>query len=81
MFSSATTLFQLLRSALGRQSAETLSTDIDWQKLIDLSYDQGVAAIAVDGLQKKVRGESFGSTPSTSSGTSSPTENEGLLHF
>ena len=86
MTHSAEILFRLLRTALG-QSAGTreglslgsVSGEV-WKKVIDLSFDQGVAAIAVDGLQKRleVRGEGFGSTPSTSSGTSSPTENEEL---
>ena len=48
--SSVNTLFQLLRSALGSQSAEGLPSDIDWKEVIDLSFEQGVAAIAVDGL-------------------------------
>ena len=48
--SSVNTLFQLLRSALGNQSAEGLPADIDWKEVIDLSFEQGVAAIAVDGL-------------------------------
>lgn len=26
----------------------------DWKSLIDLSFDQGVAAIAVDGLQRSL---------------------------
>ena len=46
------TLFHLLRSALGTQSAEGLPADVEWKKVIDLSFDQGVAAIAVDGLSK-----------------------------
>ena len=50
--SSANTLFRLLRSALGTQSAEGLPADVDWQKVIDMSFNQGVAAIAVDGLSK-----------------------------
>lgn len=49
--SSANTLFQLLRSALGTQSAEWLPADVDWQEVIDLAFEQGVASIAVDGLQ------------------------------
>lgn len=48
--SSVNTLFQLLRSALGNQSVEGLPADIDWKEVIDLSFEQGVAAIAVDGL-------------------------------
>ena len=65
--SSSETLLMLLRAALGNEAVGALPSDIDWQEVIDLSFDQGVAAIAVDGLQK-----SFGST-------GSPTENEGLL--
>ena len=52
--SSANTLFQLLRLALGNKVECNLPSDIDWQKVIDLSFDQGVAAIAVDGLQKSL---------------------------
>lgn len=50
--SSVNILFQLLRSALGSQSVEGLPADIDWQEVVDLSFEQGVAAIAVDGLQE-----------------------------
>lgn len=52
--SSTNTLFHLLRSALGAQSAEGLPADVDWQKVIDMSFNQGVAAIAVDGLQRSL---------------------------
>ena len=49
--SSANILFQLLRAALGNEVAVgELPSDIDWQEVIDLSFEQGVAAIAVDGL-------------------------------
>ena len=48
--SSANTLFQLLRLALGNKVECNLPSDIDWQSLIDLSFDQGVAALSVDGL-------------------------------
>ena len=51
--SSAKILFQLLRAALGGKPCDaSLSSEINWQEVIDLSFDQGVAAIAVDGLQK-----------------------------
>ena len=60
-------LIKLLQKALGDEIEFSLPEAIDWRKLIDLSFEQGVAAIAVDGLQF-----SFGST-------GSPTENEGLL--
>lgn len=53
--SSANTLFQLLRAALGNEAAVGVSpSDIDWQEVIDLSFEQNVAAIAVDGLQKSL---------------------------
>lgn len=48
--SSANTLFQLLRLALGNKEECNLPSDIDWQRVIDLSFDQGVAALSVDGL-------------------------------
>ena len=48
--SSSETLFSLLRAALGNEAVGALPSDIDWQEVIDLSFDQGVAAIAVDGL-------------------------------
>ena len=47
-------LFNLLRSALGNGGECELPFGIDWGKVIDLSFHQGVAAIAVDGLQKIV---------------------------
>ena len=50
--SAATILLQLLRIALGNEAAGTLPADVDWQEVINLSFDQGVATIAVDGLQK-----------------------------
>ncbi len=50
--SSTNTLFQLLRLALGNKEECSLSADVNWRNLIDLSFEQGVAAIAVNGLQK-----------------------------
>ncbi|MDO4820051.1 MAG: nucleotidyltransferase family protein [Prevotella sp.] len=50
--SSVHTLFQLLRFALGNKTECISPYDIYWQKVIDLSFEQGVAAIAVDGLKK-----------------------------
>lgn len=53
-------LFALIRSALGEgaDSSNVISLSgfvaDDWQKVINLSFDQGIAAIAVDGLQKIV---------------------------
>lgn len=49
---SSATLFQLLRFALDNKASSLLPSGIDWQKVVDLAFDQGVAAIAVDGLQK-----------------------------
>ena len=50
--SSSTILFHLLRAALGNEAVGALPSDIDWKEVIDLSFEQVVAAIAVDGLQK-----------------------------
>lgn len=50
--SSAEILFKLLRIALGRETDYSLPEKIDWSEVVDLSFKQGVAAIAVDGLQK-----------------------------
>lgn len=52
MDQSVEILFKLLRVALEREAAEGLSSDVDWRSVIDLSFTQGVAALAVDGLQK-----------------------------
>ena len=63
MTTSAEILFALLRAALGKgaascEGAEARLERLDfgpvsgevWKEVIDLSFDQGVAAIAVDGL-------------------------------
>ena len=55
MKSFCTHLFPLLRLSLGTSSdAGGLSaiSKADWESLVNLSFEQGVAAIAVDGLQK-----------------------------
>lgn len=49
---AAEVLFKLVRIALGKEEDFSLPCGIDWRKVVDLSYEQGVAAIAVDGLQK-----------------------------
>lgn len=47
-------LFKLIRSALGAASEwldlGSVSGEV-WKEVVDLSFEQGVAAIAVDGLQ------------------------------
>ena len=68
--SSSTILFHLLRAALGNEAVGALPSDIDWQEVIDLSFDQGVAAIAVDGL-----GFAHDNDGSTSLTTSSDNDN------
>lgn len=52
MNSSSDILLKLIRIALGNEKEFSLPCGIDWKKVVDLSYEQGVAAIAVDGLQK-----------------------------
>lgn len=52
MKQSPEVLFHLLRISLGNNSTSSLPDSIDWNEAIDLSFDQGVAAIAVDGLEK-----------------------------
>lgn len=52
MITSPEVLFKLLRIALGNETCFSLPNVIDWKELIALSYQQEVAAIAVDGLQK-----------------------------
>lgn len=56
MTQSADTLFRLLRAAIGTGEADLLPADIDWRMVIDLSFGQGVAALAVDGLGCMVDG-------------------------
>lgn len=48
---AAETLLKLIRIAVGNEDDFTLPVDIDWREVIELSYEQGVAAIACDGLQ------------------------------
>ena len=43
--SSSEILLLLLRAALGGKSIGALPSDINWQEVIDLSYEQGVATI------------------------------------
>ena len=47
-------LLSLIRMSLGASAGEmdlSVLTGSDWKEIIDLSFEQGVAAIAVDGLQ------------------------------
>ena len=54
MSESVEILFKLLRIALGSEEKCDLPSGINWKEVVDLSFDQGVAAIAVDGLQKRL---------------------------
>lgn len=75
--SSSETLLLLLRAALGNEAVGALPSDIDWQEVIDLSFDQGgVAAIAVDGL-----GFAHDNDGSTSLTTSSDNDNQDSLEL
>ena len=66
-------LFSLLRLSLGTRADEmdfSALTNADWKEVINLSFDQGVAAIAVDGL-----GFAHDNDGSTSLTTSSDNDN------
>ena len=76
MNKSANILFQLLRAALGDETEVSLPADVDWKEVIDLSFDQGVAAIAADGL-----GFAHDNDGSTSLTTSSDTDNQERLEL
>lgn len=52
MNNSENILFRLLRAALGNETEVSLPDDVDWNAVVDLAFDQGVAAMMVDGLQK-----------------------------
>ena len=45
-------LFKLLRIALGTEAEASVPEGVDWPALVALATEQGVAAIAYDGLQK-----------------------------
>lgn len=52
MDNSVEVLIKLVRIALGNDADLSLPNVDDWRKVYDLSLQHGVAAIAVDGLQK-----------------------------
>lgn len=45
-------LLKLIRIALGSEEPLSLPSVVNWREVVDLSYQQGVAALSVDGLQK-----------------------------
>ena len=59
MIKSAEALFALIRYALGTQVVDSDAVVLrdlrfaDWSKVVDLAFEQGVASIAVDGLQRR----------------------------
>ena len=52
MDGSVQTLIKLVRIALGYETDLSLPSKINWREVVDISFAQGVAAIAVDGLQR-----------------------------
>lgn len=52
MSAPAKILCKLVKIALGNEFDYSLPSSIDWKCVINLSIEQGVAAFAVDGLQK-----------------------------
>ena len=72
-------LFSLLRLSLGTRADEmdlSALTNADWKEVIDLSFDQGVAALSVDGL-----GCANDNDGSTSLTTSSDNDNQESLEL
>lgn len=51
MANSRDILLKLVRFAMGWENDFSLPVDVDWKNVLALSYEQGVNAIAVDGLE------------------------------
>ena len=51
MSDSRQVLLKLVRMAMGWESDLVLPLDINWSEVMDLSYEQGVAAIVLDGYE------------------------------
>lgn len=51
MGSSRQILLKLVRMAMGWESVYSLPEEIDWSEVMDLSHEQGVAAIVLDGYE------------------------------
>ena len=52
MTEAADILLGLVRLEIGNEKKFTVPDTVDWRALVNLAFEQGVAAIAVDGLQK-----------------------------
>lgn len=52
MANSRDILLKLVRIAMGWENDFSLPADIDWKDVLSLAHEQGVNAIAVDGLEK-----------------------------
>lgn len=61
---SSDTLLKLLRIALGNETNISLPNAVDWRTVMNLSLEQGVAAIAMDGLQSLVESHNLQETVS-----------------
>lgn len=67
MTNSYEILMRLLHVALCDDAELSLPADVNWTEVMDLSYQQGVAALAVDGVQKFIE-----SCPESVSGLDAP---------
>lgn len=56
MRSSEDILVHLIRIALGAEKPDVIPEEVNWKEVFDLSYAQGVAAIACDGFQALYEG-------------------------
>lgn len=52
MTEAADILLGLVRLAVGNENKVTVPNTVNWKALVNLAFEQGVAAIAVDGLQR-----------------------------
>lgn len=51
MANSREVLLKLVRMAMGRETDFSLPDDVDWKEVLSIAQEQGVNAIAVDGLE------------------------------
>lgn len=55
MLNSRETLLKLVRMAIGWEDNISLPVDVEWGEVLQLAYDQGVSAIALDGYEEYLK--------------------------